>query len=249
MKHRTLFGLALLAGTAIAAPATAQATFRQLAGYADTRGGIGVERFGPTDSDVANSYPVGPVSASAIFGDTQGTATFAASAIGGGSLIDASRGTLTFSATASASSQPGDPFAIGRGIANAIYVFSVDTLSRLSFDYTLAVTGDSPAAYLFLSERDANDNSVRVLLNQNGYREPGAMSFDLTPGTYQLRFSNNVSTAYSVANTGRDADSISGTMNFQIAAVPEPGSWMLMLAGFGLAGSAMRGSRRRVAFA
>lgn len=249
MKHGTVLGLALLASTAIAAPATAQATFRQLAGTAATRGGFGDELFGPGDSEVANSYPVGPVSASATFGDTQGTAAFTASASAGGSLIDASRGTLTFSAATSASAEAGDPGTIARAIANAAYVFSVDSLSRLSFDYTLAISGNSPALYLRLVELAPNNNILRTLLNQSGIRTPGAMSFDLTSGTYELRFSNNVNTAVSTANPGRDADSISGTMNFQIAAVPEPGSWMLMLAGFGLAGSALRTSRRRVAFA
>ena len=39
------------------------------------------------------------------------------------------------------------------------------------------------------------------------------------------------------------------TVNAQAAAVPEPGTWMMMLAGFGAAGFALRRSRRRMELA
>ncbi len=40
----------------------------------------------------------------------------------------------------------------------------------------------------------------------------------------------------------------STTYNFEVAAVPEPASWALMLTGFGLVGAAMRRRRVRIAF-
>ena len=39
------------------------------------------------------------------------------------------------------------------------------------------------------------------------------------------------------------------TVNAQTQAVPEPGTWMMMLAGFGAAGFALRRSRRRMVLA
>jgi len=252
MTYRLILALALTAGAA--APAAAQATFRQLAGYTDVRGGIGSEAAGPTDSDVANSYPAGPVAASSTFGDTVGTASFLASATAGGTLVDASRGALAFTASASAINRPGDPGVVGRAIANTVYLFDVGALSRLNLDFLLSVAGDTPAAYLLLTERDAGNNVTRTLFSRSNYRTSDALAFDLTAGTYQLRFGNNVGNAVSFANPGVDADSITGTLNFAITdaaagAVPEPGSWAMMMLGFGAAGGALRRRRTTVAFA
>lgn len=238
--------LALLIGAAVSMPAAAQVTSRQLAAFADARGGIGAQTFGPSESQIANSAPFSPVTTSASFSDASGTASFSAFGSAGGALVDSAQGSLTFYASTSASAQPGDGGAIARAISNVVYLFDVAASSRLSLDYTVSVLGESAAAYILLTERSVNNNVVRTLYSQSRVLTPGTLNFDLTPGTYQLRFSNNVGNAVSEAFSGSDRDSISGTMNFAIAAVPELGTWAMMIIGFGLVGGVFRRKRSAV---
>lgn len=60
-------------------------------------------------------------------------------------------------------------------------------------------------------------------------------TFTRGPGTYELRLSGSTT----------QTASYSGTLDFS-AAVPEPGTWALLLAGFGMVGYSMR--RRNQAF-
>lgn len=52
-----------------------------------------------------------------------------------------------------------------------------------------------------------------------------------------------------VSGMAGSAASYSGTVNYALQAVPEPATWAMMIAGFGIVGSAMRRRRATVAFA
>lgn len=243
MKSLSIFVSTALFGLAM--PACATVTFVRATVSTDVRGGIGSESFGPSDFATPSSLPVAPLTVSSDFSGTVGTASFAATGTATVSFIDATRGTMSFLAGAAALNRPGDPAVVARSISNTRYIFSVDRSSKLSIDYMLDIVGDSPAAYILLARLDFTGNSVATLFNVADARNPGAHDFQLDAGSYSIRFGNNVRNAFSYADPGRDMDSIAGSLGFTIAAVPEPGSWAMMIVGFGTIGVSLRTARRR----
>jgi hypothetical protein len=76
--------------------------------------------------------------------------------------------------------------------------------------------------------------------NPAGQMLVGPISGNLGVGDYLFTFTGTSPSPYGGASTG------SLTFN---AAVPEPGTWAMMLLGFGAIGMVMRGRRRRPALA
>lgn len=77
---------------------------------------------------------------------------------------------------------------------------------------------------------------------------PGSFSVSTGIDNFGFFVQNASSATRSVSNVSysqQGGSRIWGAQNMSITAVPEPGSWALMISGFGLAGAALR-SRRRV---
>jgi len=118
------------------------------------------------------------------------------------------------------------------------------TTYRLSFD----LTGYDLNTVLIWGSFAA-DNSATLLLNgvQTMYSSPGftgftdfqLVNFNAGVNTLELRVvDTGAPSAFRVDNLGGSGDLLPSTP------APEPATWALMLAGFGLAGSALRGRRR-----
>jgi hypothetical protein len=71
---------------------------------------------------------------------------------------------------------------------------------------------------------------------------PGPVTLDLTAGNYDL-------TLFYADRYQTDAVLDFGVTGATVSAVPEPGTWALMLVGFGALGSGLRAARRRTALA
>jgi hypothetical protein len=101
------------------------------------------------------------------------------------------------------------------------YALTLDTSSR-GIDFTSAILTGPGGPYELVKEVD---NGISEFWNLS--------SLFLEAGTYQLTINGNN------GSTG----SLGGTVTINATAVPEPGTWAMMLLGFGAAGFAMR--RRR----
>lgn len=111
-----------------------------------------------------------------------------------------------------------------------------DSLDYNDYGYVRLISGGDVIELFF---RDiASGPGVGV--GAFGYTEWTSFSTVLAAGTY---------TVEAGAANGLDGENPSFLLvdNFQMKAVPEPGTWALMIAGFGLAGAALR--RRRAAVA
>lgn len=135
--------------------------------------------------------------------------------------------------------------------ANGVYAFALGT-TRINFDYsavnfdpaqgatillTNLLTGDT-ASYSITDIPDANGANAGYQGSQQlgfgflngGFPPFGDLNFDANiDNTYRFDFSTGGNTLTTFAQVGAGAP-----------AVPEPGTWAMMIVGFGLAGSAMR---------
>ena len=251
------FGSTALAVTALAAvtPAHSAVTFdKELAvanasaytdyGDPDTSGtGFGTKTrtltsFAPSvlaaASAQADSYDdAGDLSATAT-GLEETAAKFSSAAAG---TIDLAGIT---SATVNDAMSTAEAYSEGQG---STYSFSVDTRSR--FDLTYLYTESAPISYansVYIG--DMTSGSTVYSASPAGINTSGALSFLLDPGSYVFNVYTEVGDdAY--ASGGTDAfGNHEEYYTFNISAAPEPASWALMLAGVGLAGSALRQARR-----
>ena len=103
-----------------------------------------------------------------------------------------------------------------------VYSLTLDTSSR-GIDFTSAILSGPGGPYALSEEFD---NGISEFWNLS--------SLFLEAGTYTLTINGN----------NRSTGSLGGTVTINTA-VPEPGTWAMMLLGFGAAGVAMR--RRRTA--
>lgn len=147
-------------------------------------------------------------------------------------------------------------------LTGTAHSFSSSTLFVFSFGDAIAIDG-------FKLNVDHNDNYIvtfygigetltRTLLGTDGAMSFGTETFTSNPaygGRYvsTLAFPAFTATRATIRATGGDGFYAIGEAQFfaaQAAAVPEPASWALMLAGFGLLGGGLRMQpRARIRFA
>lgn len=125
--------------------------------------------------------------------------------------------------------------------------FLAGAQSSLSFGYAVSTFGDVNNALLF-SIYDASDNLLTSVLSD---ASQGASNF---PEAFvNATFSGTAAYATFAFNPGDASryiiDNFGGTFGNTETVVPEPATWALMIAGFGLAGGALRRARRETAAA
>jgi len=123
-----------------------------------------------------------------------------------------------------------NPFSATIDFTNSLagnYFVSLNTADPFTWFDTLTITpfGGGPAV---LTYGGASTQNISLL--------PGSFG----SGQYLLNFTGH---------TTQTGGNLSGTLSFFQAAVPEPGTWALMLLGFGGIGMAMRRRRRTTALA
>ena len=145
------------------------------------------------------------------------------------------------------------------------YLFKANgTDNHLGVDYSVLLTGDKGAAspgmgswQIVLQEiLDGGGRQDVGTLQINGAADHRMFDLALEAGhTYDLRFLNLEEIVLPTANFHNISSKDVATFNFTIddqgvpGAVPEPVSWALMLGGFGMIGSTLRSTKRRVAAA
>lgn len=166
-------------------------------------------------------------------------------------FLGAAQGTVDFTTDATATITPAgyvlnpNAYASVFGIGDFLYTFDVDTASILTVDYTTSDngTGQRPSV---------ND----ILLPATG---TGTLTFYIPPSHFQHQFGDdylNISngdpqasvtqTGAPGSTTGSSADAFSFTIMPAPAAVPETGTWLMMLSGFATIGFALRYRPRQV---
>lgn len=155
-------------------------------------------------------------------------------------LNSAERGRVTFRRTLT----PGDANAILSSSARYVYRFDADAATAFNVNwgvagYGTATNGGSPAQTLSLAMSGTTGALLRLDTLGNG--ASGETQVLLAPGSYELRIEDSFAP---VAVAGVRSG-LSSQYSFTMQAVPEPATWMLMVAGFGLAGVSRRRALRR----
>ncbi|KQU55881.1 hypothetical protein ASG67_07175 [Sphingomonas sp. Leaf339] len=117
------------------------------------------------------------------------------------------------------------------------------------------LTFTSPVSYLsFLWGSPDTYNRLQLVTNQSTYDfNVSNLGFSVTSGdqnfSQYVQFVGSLGeTISSVSFTNTPRQDAFETANFSVSAVPEPGTWALMLVGFGMVGAASRYRRRSVKF-
>lgn len=232
-------GITALAGTVCwSAPAFAAVTIG--AQIVDTRltGTIAAAPVGSSGSDAGTR--AGRVSASAQlvergangFPAVRGRSSVVAD------LSSAERGRVTFQR----SLMPGDVDTgneIALSSATFRYLFTTDEQTWFAVDWGVGAYGDGadgqmPGQALSLAVRDGGASLLRIGTLGDGAN--GSRQVLLGPGSYELRIDDAFAP---VASAGRTSG-LSSQYSFAMRAVPEPGTWALMLIGFGAIGTTLR---------
>jgi hypothetical protein len=140
---------------------------------------------------------------------------------------------------------------------SATYGATITDLGLFSNSFAFTTTGvnDASASAVTISlqsgKKDIDLSSV--FLDGFAFTKTGSDPFPetwglatamLLPGVHHIVLNGTVVTT----GPGKDAASYSGTLNIAVVGVPEPGTWALMILGFGGAGAMLR-ARRRIAHA
>ncbi|WP_414900018.1 PEPxxWA-CTERM sorting domain-containing protein [Sphingomonas flavalba] len=175
---------------------------------------------------LAAAIVAAPAHAVTVSGDTSGGPTFNRPVAGNPPTVLSGAGTaVRYQVTAFTVSDAGD------------YHFVMDATGPTRWDNFLG---------LYAGGFDPADPLAGVIITNDDYPSFGLSGFVTTLAT---------GTSYYAVATGYDADAFGAyTLTIDGAGavllsggaggVPEPGSWALMLAGFGLAGAALRATRR-----
>ncbi|QHL89715.1 PEPxxWA-CTERM sorting domain-containing protein [Sphingomonas changnyeongensis] len=182
------------------------------------------------------------------------TSLFVAAALATVCASAASAGTIVFTGNTSGGplwnrpiqGNPPTPPAsgVGTAVAYRFHQFAVDANGAYSFQST-AVGGWDNYAFLYSNSFNPLTPFANVIVGNDDNPLIGLAGFttNLTAGTTYFL----VITGYENIDAGAYSAEIRGPGN--IAAVPEPESWALMIGGFALAGGALRVRRSRIAYA
>lgn len=245
----------LLAATLAVSPAAATVTLVKAGAYSKTQQVInGSSSFKPGSDEettsLADPYVVSKADQTDAYRLAQ-IATSAAAAVQINSLADID---LLARASVTADSLPDQVGTHGTSFSSAMFTFSIDTESTLSFAINTAPVSATPDSYVTadLFSLDANG------LPQTYYRQGVAAgyiapTYDLKAGTYTVllsAYADGSTPAFSRFNGYAHPSTIAGAtllINSPAAApVPEPETWAMMVTGFGFAGGALRLRRRSV---
>lgn len=131
---------------------------------------------------------------------------------------------------------------IGDGVTSANF-YSAPSDPLTNSEVSMTATLFASASQLFLPYIEGSTN------NEIGFRYPTSWQYYYSAGggsTFQFAFGQYISFATGVAFAPASADILLGTAgSVGPGAVPEPGTWAMMLLGFGLTGVAMRAARRK----
>jgi hypothetical protein len=231
---------AILTASFLAAPAFAVTPVRgEYLAYTIARQGADEDAFGAGDryDPIHNSN--GPQNATAIYGGPGGDST-AAFAAANGAWLNPADGAVLFSIGL---------IVVGRGssdefhvsaLSNWSYTFTTDaTPSWWIARWTNVVTGDPTG----LSGLVASGNIMNGVLRPNG-----SIQVQLAPNTtYTVGLMTSAErTMQGAFNQVVNADSEFIWRVGSVAGIPEPGTWGMLIAGFGLVGAAARRRNRRL---
>jgi PEP-CTERM motif len=125
-----------------------------------------------------------------------------------------------------------------------------------SYDYrtTFDLTGFDPSTAFISGGWSSDNNGLQILLNGvdtgNASTDFAQFSIGFAPFSITGGFVSGINTLDFIVNNGGGPTALRVEMSGDAkatGAVPEPGTWALMISGFGLAGAALR--RRRTAVA
>lgn len=185
-------------------------------------------------------------SIAAIGATTASAATFIFTFAGNGSLNGAT-GTIT---TGSASSEPG-AFDI-TDITGTVFGPAFEDTGAIVFTPAAPMNGNtanlSPSGKFYYDDLlypttvpRVDNNGVLFQVNGQEFNLFSVLPYD-APGGYSLYEYSSVTGNYSSVNGDFAISEVGG-------GVPEPATWALMLAGFGLSGAALRSMRKQTAVA
>ena len=122
----------------------------------------------------------------------------------------------------------------------------LDSNSNSSMYYTLAAGGSYTMSFLYSPRPNvgSGSNGITLFVGGNMLNPPGEITGDGGSTTdwvlHTVNFTANAGDQVLFAATGA-SDSLGGYLdNITISAVPEPATWAMMIAGFGMAGVAIR---------
>lgn len=197
------------------------------------------------------AYSLGDLSSDSTTLVKNGTDSSSAASSVSASFASASSGSFLFDPQSVniVALKASSPAAYGYANGAAYYSFTLDSAAKLKLDWLTSGTAaaSNPAngyAYPGNFYTELYSNSTGYLdTNYINSGESGTESYNLTAGSYYLYTSSNSSTyAYTgVQGTANASEAGLFTFNFtNVAPVPEPSTWAMMLVGFGVVGTSMR---------
>jgi hypothetical protein len=130
-----------------------------------------------------------------------------------------------------------DESAVAVGSFTELLTFSSDIASTLIFTLGTSFAGVNFTDVFVTQAGTSTRFDLTGARGANVNPEQLSGSFVANPGTFTLNITGN--------NTGPGVGTLAGTVS--MSAVPEPGTWAMMLIGFGAVGYSMR--RRKVGYA
>lgn len=138
-----------------------------------------------------------------------------------------------------------DPDLVGGTFAGGLYRFevTVDQHAFFFFNYSFSVQGDLPDVFTLADFAVTTDSAIVPVALEAGQ---GSFDFALDANTRYFVHFYLMSDHFRQSGSPEPRMTSQATLRFDytvsptVSAIPEPASWALMIAGFGLAGSAIR---------